>query len=90
MTAIDTGGVQSGDGLMDWIKGAKKAHDWVKKNKIISRGASVVSTLGGDAYLNKKTGGKYSLLVLLSPKDMESLKPKGKLKERSKVKKNEK
>jgi hypothetical protein len=44
---------------MDWIKKAKAAHDFVKKNKLISKAAAIGDTLGATGYLNKKTGGKY-------------------------------
>jgi hypothetical protein len=55
-----TNSTQQGAGIMDWINKAKKAHDWVKKNKIISKATSVASTLGADKFLDAKTGGRYS------------------------------
>ena len=36
-----------GDGLSDIWKGLKKAHNWIKKNKIISRGASALAPIAG-------------------------------------------
>jgi hypothetical protein len=59
LTAVYNGGVQQGDGFMDWIRGAQKIHKFVKDNKLISKGANIASTLGADKYLNAKTGGKY-------------------------------
>jgi hypothetical protein len=60
MNLIYNGGVQSGDGLMDWIKKAKSAHDFVKKNKLISKAVAIGDSLGATGYLDKRTGGKYS------------------------------
>lgn len=60
------GVVQSGAGLADWMKKARQAHDFVKKNKLISKGASLASALGADAYLDSKTGGKYKQATALA------------------------
>ena len=39
---------------------ARDASNFAKKNKLLSKGASAVSTFGLDKVLDKKTGGLYS------------------------------
>ena len=57
---IYNGGLQSGDGLMDWVNKAKKAHDFVKKGGYITKIGNAADALGATDYLDAKTGGKYS------------------------------
>jgi hypothetical protein len=61
MTLIYNGGLsQQGNGIMDWVTKGKKAHDYVKGNKLISKSASALSALGLDKFLDSKTKGLYS------------------------------
>jgi len=57
--AIYNGGIplQHGGSL---LSKAKDASAFAKKNKLLSKGASAVSTFGLDKMLDKKTGGLYS------------------------------
>ena len=55
---------QQGAGFFgDLLKSAKNAHDFVKKHKLLSKGAAIASAVGADKYLDAKTGNKYSKVL---------------------------
>jgi len=51
---------QGGAGFLDSLK---KANEWAKRHKIISKIGAVGDAVGATDYLNKKTGGYYGKAV---------------------------
>lgn len=60
-SAYTHSGIQYGSGrATNLIAGLKKGNAFAKEHKLVTKGAAIVTALGGDAYLNGKTGGLYS------------------------------
>lgn len=67
LNAIYNGGLtsgympmQSGSGVMDWIK---KANEFAKKHKLVSKIGAVADAVGATDYINKKTKGYYGKAI---------------------------
>lgn len=60
LTLVYNGGLQSGDGIMDWVRRGKNIHDTVKRGKYISKAGDAIDALGLTGFLDTKTGGTYS------------------------------
>ena len=60
-SAYTHSGVQYGTGkVSSLVSGLKKANDFAKENKVVTKASGVVTALGGDAFLDRKTGGLYT------------------------------